>query len=74
MPFYRAVGICKTTKPDLTGDAELQGSALSWNVPFTIRPKADAEIKAYNRDAILDTGSHLPGPHPSLTLTGGVYE
>ena len=74
VPFYQAVSICKVKLPDLTGDPELQGSTLAWNIPFTIRPKADAEIKAFNRDHIIDTGSHLPGPHPSLDLAGGVYE
>lgn len=72
--MYQAVGICKTHLPDLTGDPELQGDALAWNIPFSVRPKADKEIKDYNRDHILDTGTHLSGPHPSLVLVGGVYE
>ena len=74
VPFYQAITICQVSKPDLTGDPELQSSALASNVPFTIRPKADAEIKAYNRDQILDTGSHLSGAHPSLNVEGGVHE
>ena len=74
MPFYRAVAICKTKLPDLTGDTALQSAALASNVPFTIRPNADAAIKAFNRDRIVDTGSHLPGPHPSLDLVGGIHE
>ena len=74
LPFYQAISICKVKLPDLTGDPEVQSSALAWNIPFTIRPKADAEITAFNRDHIIDTGSHLPGPHPSPDLAGGVYE
>ncbi len=74
VPFYRAITICKTAKPDLTGDPQLQNDALTYNIPFTIRPRADADIKAFNHDQILDTGSHLPGPHPGLNLVGGIYE
>lgn len=74
VPFYRAVAICKTKLPDLTGDTELQSAALASNVPFTIRPNADAAIKAFNRDQNVDTGSHLAGPHPSLDLVGGIHE
>ncbi len=74
VPFYRAVATCKTKLPDLTGDTELQSAALASNAPFTIRPNADAAIKAFNRDQNFDTGSHLPGPHPSLDLVGGIHE
>ena len=74
VPFYQAVAVCHTPKPDLTGDAELQSKALSLNVPFTIRPKADAAIKAYTDGENIDTGSHLPGPHPSLDLAGSIHE
>ena len=74
VPFYQAVIVCRTPKPDLTGDAELQGKALAFNVPFTIRPKADADIKTRTDGQNIDTGSHLPGPHPSLDLEGGIHE
>ena len=72
--MFRAVGICKTPLPDLTGDPELQGEALAWNIHFTIRPKADKEIKDYNQHLFIETGSHLPGPQPQLVIVGGIYE
>ena len=74
VPFYQAVTVCGTPKPDLTGDAEVQGKALASNIPFTIRPKADAAIKALTDQENLDIGSHVPGAHPSLDLAGGIHE
>ena len=56
--FDQALHACGVTKPDLTGNIDLQRMALAAHVPFTIRPIADAELK--HGDEVTQTGSLVP--------------
>ena len=66
VPFYRAVDICNTPHPDLTGDVELQEYAAAWNIPFTVNPAAPAQLRASASD-VADTGSHIRGQYYRIT-------
>ena len=56
--FKNAVGVCGTPKPDLTGSGGLQQVALNEEIPFTIRPQADAYLKQAQAEKV--TGSLIP--------------
>lgn len=58
--FYRAVDICGTPLPDLTGDFELQQYASAYNISYQYNPRLDALIKSRNWRTMLETGSHIP--------------
>ncbi|MCQ8240138.1 hypothetical protein [Rhizosaccharibacter radicis] len=50
---------CRTSKPDLTGNAALQQDALAHHVLFTIRPHDDAILKRQQERPQI--GSLIPG-------------
>lgn len=70
--YYRAVGICGVQVPDLTGDGKLQREAWAWQLPFTIRPGADAAIKA--KFPYTATGTVIANVAPDRTFIGGPYD
>lgn len=60
VPFYQAVDICGTPLPDLTGDAELQRYAASYNIPYKYNPRLDAAIKRRNWSRSIPIGTLIP--------------
>ena len=60
VPFYRAVQICGTPNPDLTGDTELQQYAGAYDISYRYQPTLDAAIKRQNWRMQLLVGSHIP--------------
>lgn len=65
LAYYRALTVCHSpAKPDLTGDEKLQQYALYYRLPFTIRPKADAALKAEHPFAV--TGTRIAGADPGF--------
>lgn len=61
--FYRAVQICDTPNPDLTGDVELQQYAEIYAIPYQYNPRLDGLIKNRHwRDGLL-VGSNIPSDY-----------
>ena len=60
VPFYRAVNICGTPNPDLTGDLELQQYASAYDISYRIQPTLDAAIKRHDPEMELLVGTHVP--------------
>ena len=60
VPFYRAVDICGTPNPDLTGDLELQQYASAYDISYRIQPMLDAAIKRHDPQMELLVGTHIP--------------
>ncbi|MCQ8240786.1 hypothetical protein [Rhizosaccharibacter radicis] len=58
--YYRAVDVCGTKLPDLTGDPELQAFSRAWEIPYQYNPRLDAAIKNHNWAQQVPTGSHIP--------------
>lgn len=61
--FYRAVQICDTPLPDLTGDFELQQYASAYDIPYQYNPRLDGQIKNRNWKDMLLVGSHIPNSY-----------
>ena len=61
--MYRAVDICGTPLPDLTGDFYLQQYAAAWDISYRINPVLDARIKQMHRNEMFFTGSLIPGDY-----------
>ena len=60
VPFYRAIDICGTPNPDLTGDVELQQYASAFDISYRIQPALDAAIKRGDPQMELLVGTHIP--------------
>ena len=61
--FYRAVSICNTPLPDLTGDFELQQYAQTYDIPYQYNPRLDGLIKSRNWRDMLLVGSNIPNDY-----------
>ncbi len=61
--FYRAVQICHTPDPDLTGDFELQQYARTYDIPYQYNPRLDGLIKNHNWRDMLLVGSNIPNDY-----------
>ena len=61
--MYRAVVICGTPLPDLTGDFYLQQYAAAWDITYRINPVLDAQIKRRRRSEMLFTGKLVPADY-----------
>ncbi len=58
--MWRAVEICGTPLPDLTGDYYLQQYAAAWNISYRINPVLDAQIKRRHWKELIQLGSMIP--------------
>ncbi len=58
--MWRAVEICGTPLPDLTGDYYLQQYAAAWDISYRINPVLDAQLKRRNWKQLVRTGSMIP--------------
>ncbi len=59
--MWRAVEICGTPLPNLTGDYYLQQYAAAWDISYRINPVLDAQIKRQHWKELIQTGSLIPG-------------
>ncbi len=59
--MWRAVEICGTPLPNLTGDYYLQQYAAAWDISYRINPVLDAQIKRQHWNELIQTGSLIPG-------------
>ena len=63
LDMYRAVDVCGTPLPDLTGDAYLQQYAAAWDISYRINPVLDARIKRMHPGEMFFTGSLIPADY-----------